>query len=177
MLFDNWTDIFRTLIVGVLAYFTLLALLRLSGKRTLSQMSAFDLVVTVAIGSVLATIILSEDVALAEGVVAYITLIGLQFMIEWTSVRSKTVRDLVKGYPQLLFYRGAFLEREMRRERVDRQEILAAIRDQGIADLNDVEAVVLETNGVFTVLERPTSMQQSTLQDVQGAQARRAQPR
>lgn len=177
MLFDNWIDIFRVLIVGMLAYFSLLVLLRFSGKRTLSQMNAFDLVVTVALGSVLATIILSDDVALAEGVVAYVTLIGLQFVIEWVSVRSKTVRDLVKGHPQLLFYRGAFLEREMRQERVDREEILSAIRGQGIADINDVDAVVLETNGVFTVLVRSTSMQQSTLQDVAGAKGRRAQPR
>lgn len=177
MLFDNWTEIFRTLFVGVLAYFALLLLLRISGKRTLSKMNAYDLVVTVALGSTLATILLSEDVALAEGVMAFLTLIGLQFGIAWLSVRSKTVRELVKGRPQLLFYRGAFLDREMRQERVDREEVLAAIRAQGIADLDGVEAVVLETDGSFTALERSSSTQQSTLQDVAGAKARRAQHR
>jgi uncharacterized membrane protein YcaP (DUF421 family) len=177
MLFDNWTEIFRTLFVGVLAYFALLALLRISGKRTLSKMNAYDLVVTVALGSTLATILLSEDVALAEGIVAYLVLIGLQFAIAWLSVRSKAVRELVKGRPQLLFYRGAFLDREMRQERIDREEVLAAIRAQGIADLDGVEAVVLETDGSFTALERSASTQQSTLQDVAGAKARRAQHR
>lgn len=70
MIFQNWGGIGRTLLVGVLAYVALILLLRLSGKRTLAKLNAFDLVVTVAIGSTLATILLSESVALAEGVVA-----------------------------------------------------------------------------------------------------------
>lgn len=177
MLFDNWSEIFRTLFVGVLAYTALIALLRISGKRTLSKMNAYDLVVTVAIGSTLATILLNEDVALAEGITAYLVLIGLQYVIAWLSVRSQAVRDLVKGTPQLLFYRGSFLDREMKQERVNRSEVHAAIRAQGIADLDSVEAVVLETDGSFTVLERPSSVQHPTLQDVAGAKARRMQHR
>lgn len=177
MLFSSWGEIFRTLIIGVLAYSALVMMLRLSGKRTLSKMNAYDLVVTVALGSVLSTILLSKDVALAQGVMAFVTLIGLQYSIAWLSVRSQTVRDLVKGTPQLLFYRGSFLDREMRHERVDRSEVYASIRAQGFADLDSVEAVVLETDGSFTVLKRPTSVQQPTLQDVAGAKSRRPQQR
>lgn len=64
--FDNWETLFRTLIIGVLAYVSLIMLLRISGRRTLSKMNAFDMVVTVALGSTLATILLNRDVALAE---------------------------------------------------------------------------------------------------------------
>ena len=68
MLFDSWAGVGRTIVVGILAYIALVSLLRVSGKRTLSKMNAFDLVVTVALGSTLATILLSKDVALAEDV-------------------------------------------------------------------------------------------------------------
>ena len=77
------------LIVGTLAYAALILLLRASGNRTLSKMNAFDFVVTVALGSTLATMLLSADVALAEGVVALALLIGLQFVITWLSARRR----------------------------------------------------------------------------------------
>lgn len=174
MLFDSWGDIFRTLIVGILAYVALIVVLRVSGKRTLSKMNAYDLIVTVALGSTLATILLSTEVALAEGLMAFVTLIGLQFAVAWLSVRSKTVRDLVKSTPQLLFYRGAFMDREMRRERVTRDEVYAAIRAHGSADLDSVEAVVIETDGSFTVLERAQSVRQTALHGVAGEHVRRS---
>ena len=64
--FTSWTSIFRTLIIGVLAYVGLILMLRVSGKRTLSKMNAFDLIVTVALGSTLATVLLTKSVALAD---------------------------------------------------------------------------------------------------------------
>jgi len=100
MFFNNWADLGRVLIVGVLAYLGLIVLLRLSGKRTLAKMNAFDFVVTVALGSTLATVLLSKDVALAEGLVAFATLVALQFIIAWLSVRSETVSRFVKSEPK-----------------------------------------------------------------------------
>jgi len=82
---------------GVLAYVALVVFLRVSGKRTLSKMNAFDLVVTVALGSTLATVLLSKDVALAEGVLAFALLISLQFVVTWSSVRARWVRQLATG--------------------------------------------------------------------------------
>ena len=67
MFFDSWTGLGRVLVVGTLAYVALVAVLRISGKRTLTKLNAFDLVVTVALGSTLATILLSNSVALADG--------------------------------------------------------------------------------------------------------------
>jgi hypothetical protein len=88
MLFDSWAGLGRVLLVGTLAYAALVLLLRVSGKRTLTKLNAFDLVVTVALGSTLATVLLSKSVALAEGVLALALLIGLQYAIAWLSVRS-----------------------------------------------------------------------------------------
>ncbi len=152
--FTGWAGLLRVMIVGTLAYAALVLLLRVSGKRTLSKMNAFDLVVTVALGSTLATVILSKEVALAEGVTAFALLIALQYGITWLSVRSSTVSQVVKAEPTLLLYQGKFLPDQLRRTRVLESEVRAAVREQGVAALEEVEAVVLETDGSFAVVKR-----------------------
>jgi uncharacterized membrane protein YcaP (DUF421 family) len=152
--FSGWDPVGRVLIVGVLAYAGLVLLLRISGKRTLSKMNAFDLVVTVALGSTLATILLSKDTALAEGLTAFALLIALQFAVAWSSRRAQWFNRLVKSEPALLLHRGEFLDSALRRERVTRQEVLAATRSSGARTLGEVAAVVLETDGSFSVVKR-----------------------
>jgi uncharacterized membrane protein YcaP (DUF421 family) len=173
MFFNGWTGIVRTLVVGFLAYVVLVGMLRLSGKRTLSKMNAFDLVVTVALGSTLATIVLSKDVALAEGVAALALLIGLQFAITWLSVRSETFSRWVKAEPSMLLYDGRFLHAAMQRERVVEGEVLSAVRQQGFAALEDVQAIVLETDGSFTCIGRTERDTCSALDGLLAARANR----
>jgi uncharacterized membrane protein YcaP (DUF421 family) len=152
MLFDSWSSLLRLVVVGVLAYASLVLLLRVSGKRTLTKLNAFDLVVTVALGSTLATVLLNHSVALVEGVVAFALLIGLQYLVAWLSVRSTTVGSLVKSEPTLLLHRGRFLARAMRDQRVTRGEVISALRAAGLARPEDATAVVLETDGSLSVL-------------------------
>ena len=166
MFFSGFEDIWRTLAVGACAYILLIVLLRITGKRTLSKMNAFDLVVTVALGSTLATILLSKDVALVEGVVAFIVLIMLQFVIAWLSVRFSWVESLVKSEPALLFYRGQFLRSTMKHERVTQEEIEAAVRQHGMPALDSVEAVVLETDGSVSVVQRGERGTSSSLRTI-----------
>ena len=155
LFFNDPAALLRTLIVGVLAYLCLLVILRLSGKRTLSKMNAFDFVVTVALGSTLATILLSKDVSLAQGVLALALLVSLQFALTWSTVRAPWLRSLVTGEPRLLLYEGRCLPKAMRRSRVAEEEIRAAIRAAGKASMEDAHAVILETDGSFSVV--PTS--------------------
>ncbi len=154
VIFDSWSGLGRVLLVGTLAYLALVMLLRVSGKRTLAKLNAFDFVVTVALGSILATILLSSDVALLEGVTAFSLLIGLQFVVAWASVRSQRVESLVKSEPTLL-YCGEFLRAAMRRERVTEDELRHAARAQGHASLDRVSAIVLETDGSLSILTGP----------------------
>jgi uncharacterized membrane protein YcaP (DUF421 family) len=140
------------LLVGVLAYVTLIAFLRVSGKRTLSKLNAFDLIVTVALGSTLATVLLAKDVALAEGALAFAVLIGLQFIVTWSSVRVRWMRQLATGEPRILLYRGEFLPAALRQARVTEDEIRAAVRSAGVDSMDSVHAVVLETDGSFSVV-------------------------
>ncbi len=154
--FDNWAVLFRTMVVGVLAYLGLVIILRVSGKRTLSRMNAFDLIVTVALGSTLASILVSKDVPLAQGMLAFSLLVGLQYIITWSSVRMQWVRRIVTGEPTLILHRGEFLSEALRRTRVNQDDVRAAIRAAGLPSPQDVEAVVLETDGSFSVVRTST---------------------
>ena len=152
MLFDGWGGIGRVLLVGTLAYGALIVVLRATGKRTLSKMNAFDLVVTVALGSALATTILSKDTPLAEGLAGLCLLVLLQFGVTWLSVRSPRFETLVKAQPRLLVHRGRFVRDAMRRERVSEEEVLAALRGSGSGGLDETMSVVLETDGTLSVV-------------------------
>lgn len=151
-IFDGWSGLVRVVVVGTSAYVGLVGLLRVTGKRTLSKMNAFDFVVTVALGSTLATALLSKDVALVEGLTAFALLIVLQFLVASLSAHSRRFRDLVKASPTLLFRDGRMLDEALLDERVAREEVLAAIRASGQRSLGAVHAVVLETDGSFSVV-------------------------
>lgn len=166
MFFNDRVPLLRTLVAGVFAYAGLIAFLRLSGKRTLAKMNAFDLVVTVSLGSILATIVLNQEVTLAQGAVALATLISLQYLITWSSVRSSWVRQMVTGEPTLLLYRGLCLDSALTKSRVTHGEICAAVRAAGYASLDDVEAVVLETDGSFSVVRSADGTRASSLGDI-----------
>ncbi len=170
MLFDGWYDLWRILVVGVFAYGGLVLLLRLTGKRTLSKMNAFDLIVTVALGSTLASALLSSEVSLSEGMLAFALLCFLQYVVAYASVRSKWFQALVKSEPTLLFFKGAFLPAMLVEQRVTEEEVLAAARAQGIAAMSDVAAVVLETDGSFSVIGGSAGQRLDTLRHVQGAE-------
>lgn len=168
MIFDNWSSILRILIVGFSAYFVLIFLLRLSGKRTLSKWNAFDFVVTVALGSVLATVVVSKDVTLMDGVWALILLIVLQFIITRLSIKIKWVENLIKAKPTLLFSKGEFLSAALEKQRVTESEIRMAIRAAGCAAVEEIEAVVLETDGTLSVIQKSSTGSRTALEDVAG---------
>jgi len=166
-LFKGWESIGRVIVGGVLAYTGLLVFLRISGKRTLSKMNAFDLVITVALGSTFSTIIISRQTGVADGLTALALLIALQYSVSWLSVRWSWFRQLVKSEPTLLVHQGQYLTGALRRERVSAGEVLAALRSSGVARLEDVTAVVLETDGSFTVIQSGSQGPVTSLQNVQ----------
>ena len=152
--FDSWESLFRTFAITILAYVFLIVLLRSSGKRTLSKMNAFDFIVTIALGSTLATVMLNKSIALADGLLAFFLLISLQYIITYLSTRFSFINNLVKSSPTLLFYKGEMLKKNMMAERIAEDEVLAIIREKGFSTTNNIDAVVLETDGSLTVIEK-----------------------
>ena len=152
MWFDEWADVARVLLIGAAAYLTLIVVLRISGKRTLAKLNAFDLVVTVAVGSTLATILLNSDVSLAEGAAAFALLAALQFLAATVSSRVKAGRSVLTARPTVLVSQGVLLDGALRRQRVSVDEIHQAIRSSGQGDISQIAAVVLETDGSLSVI-------------------------
>lgn len=152
MFFESWTSLGQTILTGVIAYTVLVLTLRVSGKRTLAKMNAFDLVVTVALGSTLSTVLVSRQVPLADGIAALLLLVALQLTVAWTSVRWRAFEQVVKSDPSLLLYRGQYRPHEMRRQRVSDEEVRAAIRGAGLSEPSDAGAVILESDGSFSVI-------------------------
>lgn len=151
MWFGDWGAVGRIVVIGTLGYLALIALLRVSGKRTLSKMNAFDFVITITLGSTYATLLISDTVPLVEGVVALALLVGLQWLVSTIYVRSEWFESVVKGRPQILYWRGDYLEDVLRRERITREEIQAAMRASDVSD-HERAVAVLETQGDLTVM-------------------------
>lgn len=166
LFFSGGQGLARTFVIGVFAYAILVIFMRLAGKRTLARMNTFDLIVNVSIGSVLASTLLIKSVALAQGVFALATLIALQFIVTWSSVRIGWLRRFITGEPHFLLKQGAFLPKALERARVTEDEVRAAVRSAGLGDIGLVEAVVLETNGSFSVIKKSDGAGASSLDDV-----------
>lgn len=150
--FGGWAPVLRIIVVGTLAYGALLTLQRISGKRTLGQMNAFDLLITVALGASFGRILTARDVALIEAVTAFALLILLQLLVAVVRQRSQRAERVITASPTLLFYRGDFLRTEMKMERVTDDELAAAVRQSGLGSFEDVEAIFLETDGKLAVI-------------------------
>lgn len=163
-MFDN--PFINTIILGTIAYISIIVILRVSGKRTLSKWNSFDFVVTIAFGSILSSILLSTKDSFGTGILGFALLVLFQYLLTWVAVRSSLIQKLIKAEPALLLYRGQLKYDVLKRERVAEGEILAALRASGIGAIEDADAVVLETDGSFSVIENLSHSTASTLKDV-----------
>ena len=152
MFFDHVSGLARVLVVGPLAYVWLVAVLRVSGKRTLAQLNAFDFIVTVALGSTLATVILSSTVAWTEGALALALLAALQLVVAWGSVHVPWLRRTVTSESTVLLRDGQLLPDALARQRITEPSLHQAVRSAGLGGLDLVAAVVLEPNGTLSVV-------------------------
>lgn len=150
--FSSWDPLGRILVVGTAMYVALVVLLRISGSRTLATMNAFDFIVTVAVGSAFGRVLTAKSVALAEAVVAFALLVGLQYAVAWLQSHWPFFTEVVTNPPTLLFFQGEFLRDSMRRQRVTETDLRAAARKKQFASLEEIEAIVLESNGTFSVI-------------------------
>lgn len=165
-MFNNVASLLHTFFIGSLSYLVVIALIRVTGKRTLSKWNAFDFVVTVAYGSILATMVLSTETSLLQGALGIGVLLALQFLLTWLAVRTDIVQKLIKGEPQLLLFEGQLLTDALKRERVTEGEVKAAVRAEGCSALEAIHAVVLETDGSFSVIETPNREPNTAMSDV-----------
>jgi uncharacterized membrane protein YcaP (DUF421 family) len=152
LFFNGWEPLIRILVVGLCSYVAMIAMLRAAGKRALSKMNAYDLIVTMAVGSILGKIVITKDISLSEGIAASALLIGLQFVMTWASSRLKWVHRLVASEPVVVFHDGRFHREAMDSEHIAERDIIAAANKMGLEDLSPVKAVILSATGTLDVI-------------------------
>lgn len=160
---SSWEAIFRILVVGTITYFGIVLILRIAGNRTLSRMNTFDFILVIAMGSTFGRILTAHTVSIAEALTAFFLLVFLQFIFSFLEVRSLFFSRMITSPPILLFYRGEFLLKNMRKERVQKNDLIGIIRQKGIGGLEKIEAIVLEANGAFSIIEHNEAGTHDTL--------------
>ena len=138
-------------------YVVLVVGLRLAGKREVGQLSIFDLIVLLVIADAVQNAMVGENTTLAGGIVAAVTLISLDRLLDIVSSRSQRVRKLLEGEPQVLVEDGVILEDALRKEGLDRDKLASALRGHGIREASEAALVVLETNGSISVIPKDGS--------------------
>lgn len=138
-------------------YVFLLVALRLTGKRQLGQMSSFDLVVLLIISNVLQNAMIGDDNSVLGGFIGAATILLLNYAVARAVVSRKKVERLVEGAPTLLIHNGEIFEQHLKRELLTRDELMAALRRQGILAVEDVRVAWLEETGAITAVRKERS--------------------
>ena len=153
----------RTLIEIVirtaLIYGVVLIGIRLTGKREVGQMTPFDLVLLLLISNAVQNAMTGPDTSLTGGLVAAVTLLTVNAVVSRLTLRYRKVRRLVEGSPTLLIHSGKMLDDHLAREKLTRESVLQALREHGVAAVQEVKLAVLEVDGSISVLkndEMPT---------------------
>ena len=145
---NGWSIVARTLIV----YVALLVVLRLAGKRELGQMTPFDLVVILLVANAVQNAMVGSDNSVTGGLIAAGALIGANYVIAFARERIPVLKRGVEGSPTLLISDGEFVADHLKKEGLDEDEVLMAIREHGVAEVKDVRMAVLETDGSISIV-------------------------
>ncbi len=146
MFFDGWDVMLETALRSAVAYLVIVGTVRVLGDRAVAKMTAYDVIVTIVVGAIVAGIPLAQT-ALANTVMALLVIVGLHEAIRF-------VQAHVRRRPRLVVWRGELLRERLRRWRIKEPEVHAAIRRAGVASIAEVQAVVLENDGEWSVVKR-----------------------
>jgi uncharacterized membrane protein YcaP (DUF421 family) len=152
--FASWYSTLQGVIRAAVSYLVIVGSLRVLGEQVLAKMSAYDMIVTITLGSVVANIPFSHEVAVVDGLAIMVTFVMLQETIRWAQSRSKMARKIVAERPRVVVWDGRLLVERVQQWRLTIEEIRAAVRRAGVASISDVQAVVLENDGDWSVVLR-----------------------
>jgi uncharacterized membrane protein YcaP (DUF421 family) len=141
---------------AAIAFFFVLFLTRVVGRRELSTLEPFDVILLVMIGDLVQQGVTQNDFSVTGALLVGSTIAALTMLTSWAGFRFRRLRPVLEGEPLIVIQDGEVLERNLRRERVTREELAAAARRQGIADLDSVRWAVLETSGQISFIEKRT---------------------
>jgi uncharacterized membrane protein YcaP (DUF421 family) len=139
-------------------YVALLIGLRLMGKRELGQMTVFDLVVILLLANAVQNAMVGPDTSLWGGLIAALVLLSLNKVVAKLRLQHATWGRFLEGTPTVLVQGGQFLDPALRKEGVEREQVLTAMREHGIGELSDVQLAVLEPDGSISIVPKEARM-------------------
>lgn len=143
----------ESILRGASIYFIVLVVLRLSGRRTLAQMTTFDLVLVLIISETTQQALLADDFSITNATLVMTTLCGLNVLLSYIKEASPLAERILDGVPTVLISRGKPDSRAIRRARVDMKDILEAAREQhGLERLDQIKFAVLEIGGNISIV-------------------------
>jgi uncharacterized membrane protein YcaP (DUF421 family) len=146
-------ELMLTALRSVAVYLLMLLVIRLLGKRTVGNFSAFDLLVALMLGEVVDELIFG-DVPFAQGMLAVLTIAGLHYLNSWLGFRYPSLARLTEGVPTPVVVDGQLQREGIGKERMSEDEVLAALRLQGVLDPGEVKLAQVETDGLISVIRQ-----------------------
>lgn len=156
-MFDISVPWWELVLRSVVVYVVLIVMLRLSGKRQIGQLSAFDLVLLLVLSNAVQNSMNAGDNSLVGGLLSAATLVTLNWVAGFITYRSKRFERLVEGRPQILIHHGRVYTEVMRRAQLSEHELAQELREAGYAGPSEVETAILENDGTITFLPRGTT--------------------
>ena len=148
----DWQELGMTAARGLLVYAAMLVIIRILGKRTVGNFTAFDLLVALMLGEVVDEIIYG-DVTLAQGFVAIVVVAAAKYVTAWLAYLNHGLNKLFEGSPREVVRNGELVRDGMRKELLNEEEVMAALRLQGISDMREVKKAIMEVDGVVSVIK------------------------
>ncbi len=153
----DWFMTMESLVGAIFVYITIMAVFKFSPKRTLSRLTAFDLIIPLTLGPIMAMTILDPDVTYIQGLLAFAFLIVLHTIVSRLMTNSEGFLKAVRSEPVLLFHNGQALKKTMRREMITDEDIQEALHTTGLDTLDHVKQIILESDGGISIIRKHPS--------------------
>ena len=148
----DWHELGMTAARGLLVYVLMLVVIRILGKRTVGNFTAFDFLVALMLGEVVDEIIYG-DVSIAQGVVAILVVASAKYITAWISYFDHGLNSVLEGKPSEIVKNGELVRKGLRAELMNEKEVFAALRLQGVSDMREVKVAVMEVDGEVSVIK------------------------
>ena len=160
--------VIRTLIL----YITVIASLRIMGKRQIGELQPSELVVAIMISDLASVPMQALDIPIASGILPVITLIIAEVVMSYLSLKSRKIRKLVSGEPSIIIYDGHINEKEMARQRFNIHDLIEELRINNCHDISEVAVAIIETGGKLSVIPKDNA-RGATVEDIKGTKIHR----
>lgn len=145
-------DILEIVIRSLVIYLFIILAIRVTGKKELAQLSVIDLVFILLISNAVQNAMVGENSSLLGGIIAAGTLFSVNVILKFLTYRYKNAKGLIEGDPVLLIHNGKIIRKNMNKEKIQKEELEAAVREHGLAKIEDVDLAILENDGNISII-------------------------